>query len=91
MNASTHINRNTWTSRHYYPNRLTHNVYRSTQQSNRSTHLQKSLEDQPIKFVMGTNYYQERPHQKNKNHELIYNSQIQMKNQINKSICVKQA
>ena len=40
---------------------------------------------------MGTNYYQERPHQKNKNHELIYNSQIHMKNPINKSICAKKA
>ena len=40
---------------------------------------------------MGTSYYQERLHQKNKNHELIYNSQIQIKNLINKSICAKQA
>ena len=40
---------------------------------------------------MGTNYYQNRPHQKYKSHELIYNSQIQMKNLINKSICIKQA
>ena len=46
---------------------------------------------------MGTNYYQNRSHQKYKSHELIYNSQIQinlkkhqMKNPINKSICEKQ-
>ena len=37
------------------------------------------------------NNYQERSHQKNENHELIYNTKIQMKNQISKLICVKQA
>ena len=40
---------------------------------------------------MGTKNYKKKSHQKNKNHELIYNSQIQMKNLINKSICAKQA
>ena len=40
---------------------------------------------------MGVNNYQERRHQKNKNHELIYNSKIQIKNQISKSIYTKQA
>ena len=90
MNASTHINRSTWTRRHYYPNRSTHNVYKSTYQSNRSTHKQKILENKSIRYEMGTKYYQNRPYQKNNSHELIYNSQIQMKNLINISICVKQ-
>ena len=40
---------------------------------------------------MGVNNYQERSHQKNKNQKLIYNSKIQMKNQISKSIYAKQA
>ena len=88
-NASTHINGNTWARRHYYPNRSTHNVYRSTQQSHRSTHLQKSLEDRHIRSVMRTKYYQNRIYQKNNSHKLIYNKH-QMKNLINKSICVKQ-
>ena len=39
---------------------------------------------------MGVNNNNERSHQKNKNHELIYSSKIQMKNQISKSICSKQ-
>ena len=40
---------------------------------------------------MRVNINEERSHQNNKNHELIYNSKIQMKNQVSKSICAKQA
>ena len=90
-NRSTYINEHTMTCRHYYPTRSTHSVQRSTQSSNRSAHLQNLPEYKLIRSKMGISYYQERPHQKNKNHELIYNSQIQMKNSISKSICIKQA
>ena len=96
-NRSTHINENMLTRRHYYPTRSTHSVYRLTQPSNRMTHKQKSFEYKLIRSEMGTSYYQNRPHQKYKSHELIYNSQIQInlnkhqiKNIINKLICVKQ-
>ena len=61
------------------------------------THKQKSFEYKLIRSEMGTSYYQNRPHQKYKSYELIYNSQIQInlnkhqiKNLINKLICVKQ-
>ena len=40
---------------------------------------------------MGVNIYQEKSYQKNKNYELIYKTKDQVKNQISKSISVKQA
>ena len=40
---------------------------------------------------MGVNINETRSHLNNKNNELIYNTKVQLKNQISKSICVKQA
>ena len=40
---------------------------------------------------MGLNINNERSNKKNKNNELIYKIKGQIKNQISKSICVKQA
>ena len=40
---------------------------------------------------MRVNINEERSHQNNKNNELIYNTKVQLKNQVSKSICVKQA
>ena len=40
---------------------------------------------------MGVNINKERSHLNNKNNELIYNTKVQLKNQVSKSICVKKA
>ena len=40
---------------------------------------------------MGVNINEVRSYLNNKNNELIYNTKVQLKNQVSKSICVKQA
>ena len=59
--------------------------------SQRLTHLQNNQGSKSFKSVMGLNINNERSNKKNKNNELIYKTKVQMKNQISKSISVKQA
>ena len=59
--------------------------------SNRLIHLQNKQGFKPFKSVMGLNISNERSNKKNKNNELIYKTKDQIKNQISKSISVKQA
>ena len=40
---------------------------------------------------MGVNINEAKSHLNNKNNKLIYNTKVQLKNQVSKSICVKQA
>ena len=64
---------------------------RSTHLSYRLTQLQNNQGSNPFKSVMVLNINNERSNKKNKNNELIYKIKVQMKNQISKSISVKQA
>ena len=66
-------------------------VNRSTHLSYRLTHLQNNQGSKPFKSVMGLNFNNKRLNKKNKNNELIYKIKDQLKNQISKSISVKQA
>ena len=64
--------------------------------ANMSTHLsyrltQNNQGSKPFKSVMGLNINNNRSNKKNKNYELIYKTKDQVKNQISKSISVKQA
>ena len=59
--------------------------------SNRLTHLQNNQGSKPFKYVMRLNFNNIRSNKKNKNNELIYKTKYQLKNQISKSISVKQA
>ena len=55
------------------------------------THLQNNQGSKPFKYVIGLNINNKRSNKKNKNNELIYKTKDQLKNQISKSISVKQA
>ena len=62
---------------------------RSTHLSYRLTQLQNNQGCKSFKSVMGLHIGNERSKKNNKNNELIYNTKVQMKNQVSKSISVK--
>ena len=70
--------------------RSTHQFNRLTHMSHKLTHLQNNQGSKPFKSIMRLNINNERSNKKNKNNELIYKTKVQIKNQISKSISVKQ-
>ena len=84
-NKSTHMSHRLT----HMTQRSTHQFNRSTHMSHRLTHLQNNQGYKPFKFVMRVNINEAKSHLNNKNNEYIYNTKVQLKNQISKSISIK--